>query len=36
MLIAIAGEDTIERSCAATVEHGYLWHQFGDSHLIPP
>jgi S-adenosylmethionine:tRNA ribosyltransferase-isomerase len=33
MLTAIAAEDTIERSYAAAVEHGYLWYEFGDSHL---
>ena len=36
MLTAIAGEDTIERSYAAAVEHGYLCYAFGDSHLILP
>jgi S-adenosylmethionine:tRNA ribosyltransferase-isomerase len=36
MLAAIAGEDLIERSYAAALEHGYLWHEFGDSHLILP
>jgi S-adenosylmethionine:tRNA ribosyltransferase-isomerase len=36
MLTAIAGEDTIERSYAAAVKHGYLWYGFGDSHLILP
>jgi S-adenosylmethionine:tRNA ribosyltransferase-isomerase len=36
ILTAIAGEDTIERSYAAAVKHGYLWYGFGDSHLILP
>jgi S-adenosylmethionine:tRNA ribosyltransferase-isomerase len=36
MLAGIAGEDLIERSYAAALEHGYLWHEFGDSHLILP
>jgi S-adenosylmethionine:tRNA ribosyltransferase-isomerase len=36
MLTAIAGEDTVERSCTAAVEHGYGWHELGDSHLILP
>jgi S-adenosylmethionine:tRNA ribosyltransferase-isomerase len=26
----------LERSYAAALEHGYLWHEFGDSHLIVP
>lgn len=34
MLEAIAGRPLLERSYAAAVEHGYLWHEFGDSHLI--
>jgi S-adenosylmethionine:tRNA ribosyltransferase-isomerase len=34
MLTAIAGEDAIERSYAAAVEHGYVWYGFGDSYLI--
>jgi S-adenosylmethionine:tRNA ribosyltransferase-isomerase len=36
MLEAIAGRDLLERSYAAAVEHGYRWHEFGDSHLILP
>jgi S-adenosylmethionine:tRNA ribosyltransferase-isomerase len=24
----------LERSYSAALEHGYLWHEFGDSHLI--
>jgi S-adenosylmethionine:tRNA ribosyltransferase-isomerase len=36
MLEAIAGRDLLERSYAEALEHGYLWHEFGDSHLILP
>ncbi len=34
MLEAIAGRATIEKAYAAALEHGYLWHEFGDVHLI--
>jgi S-adenosylmethionine:tRNA ribosyltransferase-isomerase len=34
MLAAIAGDSVLERSYAAALDHGYLWHEFGDSHLI--
>jgi S-adenosylmethionine:tRNA ribosyltransferase-isomerase len=34
MLEAIAGRETIARSYDAALEHGYLWHEFGDSHLL--
>ncbi len=34
MLEAIAGRELLERSYAAALERGYLWHEFGDSHLI--
>jgi S-adenosylmethionine:tRNA ribosyltransferase-isomerase len=34
LLEAVAGEELLERSYAAALEHGYLWHEFGDSHLI--
>jgi S-adenosylmethionine:tRNA ribosyltransferase-isomerase len=34
MLAAIAGDELLERSYAAALAHGYLWHEFGDSHLI--
>jgi S-adenosylmethionine:tRNA ribosyltransferase-isomerase len=34
LLRAAAGEALIARSYAAAVEHGYRWHEFGDSHLI--
>ena len=36
MLEAIAGPELIERSYAAALAGGYLWHEFGDSHLILP
>jgi S-adenosylmethionine:tRNA ribosyltransferase-isomerase len=34
MLEAIAGRQTIERAYAAALQRGYLWHEFGDLHLI--
>jgi S-adenosylmethionine:tRNA ribosyltransferase-isomerase len=34
MLEAIAGRDAVARSYGAALEHGYLWHEFGDSHLL--
>jgi S-adenosylmethionine:tRNA ribosyltransferase-isomerase len=34
MLEAIAGPALLERSYAEAVARGYLWHEFGDSHLI--
>jgi S-adenosylmethionine:tRNA ribosyltransferase-isomerase len=36
LLEAIAGEELLERSYRAALEHGYLWHEFGDAHLILP
>jgi S-adenosylmethionine:tRNA ribosyltransferase-isomerase len=36
MLEAIAGPELLERSYAAALDAGYLWHEFGDSHLILP
>lgn len=36
MLSALAGEDLLDRSYGEALEHGYLWHEFGDSHLILP
>jgi len=36
MLEAIAGPDLLQASYAAAVGAGYLWHEFGDSHLILP
>jgi S-adenosylmethionine:tRNA ribosyltransferase-isomerase len=34
MLEAIAGRGHLERAYQAALEHGYLWHEFGDLHLI--
>jgi S-adenosylmethionine:tRNA ribosyltransferase-isomerase len=34
MLGAIAGRRLLERSYRCALAHGYLWHEFGDSHLI--
>ncbi|MEP6953257.1 MAG: S-adenosylmethionine:tRNA ribosyltransferase-isomerase [Solirubrobacteraceae bacterium] len=36
MLEAIAGPELLRRSYDAALAHGYLWHEFGDSHLILP
>jgi S-adenosylmethionine:tRNA ribosyltransferase-isomerase len=36
LLQAVGGPDLIERSHAAALEAGYLWHEFGDVHLILP
>jgi len=36
MLEAIAGRPALEVAYAAAHEHGYLWHEFGDSHLLLP
>ncbi|MGH9246408.1 MAG: S-adenosylmethionine:tRNA ribosyltransferase-isomerase [Acidimicrobiales bacterium] len=36
MLEAIAGRPLLERSYAAATRAGYLWHEFGDVHLILP
>jgi S-adenosylmethionine:tRNA ribosyltransferase-isomerase len=36
MLEAVAGHDLIEWSYAAALEEKYLWHEFGDVHLILP
>jgi S-adenosylmethionine:tRNA ribosyltransferase-isomerase len=36
MLEAIAGPRLVERSYRSALEHGYLWHEFGDVHLILP
>jgi S-adenosylmethionine:tRNA ribosyltransferase-isomerase len=36
MLHAVAGRRLIERSYAAALDAGYLWHEFGDLHLILP
>jgi S-adenosylmethionine:tRNA ribosyltransferase-isomerase len=34
MLSAVAGLDCIKRAYAEAVQHEYLWHEFGDSHLV--
>lgn len=34
MLYALAGQALIQEAYAEAVAHGYLWHEFGDSHLI--
>jgi len=36
MLEAVAGRELLDRSYRAAVERGYLWHEFGDVHLILP
>ena len=36
LLGAAAGPELLERSYAEALEHGYLWHEFGDSHLVMP
>jgi S-adenosylmethionine:tRNA ribosyltransferase-isomerase len=36
LLEAAAGPELLERSYAAALDQGYLWHEFGDSHLVPP
>ena len=34
MLYAIAGQEVIRSAYTEAVREGYLWHEFGDSHLI--
>ena len=36
LLEAAAGEELLARSYDEALEQGYLWHEFGDSHLILP
>jgi S-adenosylmethionine:tRNA ribosyltransferase-isomerase len=36
MLEAIAGRPHLEMAYAAALANGYLWHEFGDLHLILP
>ena len=36
MLLAAVGHGLLERSYEVALEHGYRWHEFGDSHLILP
>jgi S-adenosylmethionine:tRNA ribosyltransferase-isomerase len=34
LLEAVAGPDVVGRAYRAALEHGYLWHEFGDSSLL--
>ncbi|MCF2531836.1 S-adenosylmethionine:tRNA ribosyltransferase-isomerase [Yinghuangia soli] len=34
LLEAVAGPDVVGRAYEAALEHGYLWHEFGDSSLL--
>jgi S-adenosylmethionine:tRNA ribosyltransferase-isomerase len=34
LLYALAGEERVRSAYAAAVREGYLWHEFGDSHLL--
>lgn len=36
MLEAVAGKELLAHSYDEALEHGYLWHEFGDSHLVLP
>jgi S-adenosylmethionine:tRNA ribosyltransferase-isomerase len=36
LLEAVAGPDLLTTSYAAALDEGYLWHEFGDSHLVLP
>jgi S-adenosylmethionine:tRNA ribosyltransferase-isomerase len=36
MLLALAGFEHAQAAYAQALEHGYLWHEFGDLHLILP
>ena len=36
MLYAVAGEAHVRSAYAEAVRERYLWHEFGDSHLILP
>jgi S-adenosylmethionine:tRNA ribosyltransferase-isomerase len=36
MLEAVAGRPALERAYTEARAHNYLWHEFGDSHLILP
>ena len=36
MIEAIAGRSLLEASYRAAIDRGYLWHEFGDRHLILP
>jgi S-adenosylmethionine:tRNA ribosyltransferase-isomerase len=36
MLEAIAGQRTLELAYSEARRAGYLWHEFGDTHLLLP
>ncbi|MER5974373.1 S-adenosylmethionine:tRNA ribosyltransferase-isomerase [Streptomyces sp. NPDC002055] len=36
MLEAVAGREVLRRSYEAALAHRYLWHEFGDVHLMLP
>jgi S-adenosylmethionine:tRNA ribosyltransferase-isomerase len=36
MLRAAAPDELLDRSYQAALDHGYLWHEFGDSHVLLP
>lgn len=36
MLEAVAGRETLRRGYAQALDHRYLWHEFGDAHLLLP
>ena len=36
MLEAIAGRPLLQASYSEALAEGYLWHEFGDVHLILP
>jgi S-adenosylmethionine:tRNA ribosyltransferase-isomerase len=36
MLAAFAGPGLLRACYAAAIERGYLWHEFGDLHLLLP
>ncbi len=36
MLAALAGEEHLRLTYSQALQHGYLWHEFGDLHLILP
>ena len=36
LLEAAAGRDLLRRSYESALSNGYLWHEFGDSHLVLP
>jgi S-adenosylmethionine:tRNA ribosyltransferase-isomerase len=36
LLHAVGGAELVERSYTAALERGYLWHEFGDVHLMLP